>query len=115
MRKIAIAMLFVCVTTARPASAASGPFDGQWVGTAPEAGDCGVLTVSVAVRDNMLTGTVSGKKGSPPIVTTSVGSDGTAKVRYARFEGSVDLSGARFTGTFDTFCGLRSVTGKKSG
>ena len=113
MRKIAIAMLFVCVTTARPASAALGPFDGQWVGTAPEAGDCGVLTVSLAIKDNMLTGTVSGKKGSPPIVTTSVGSDGTAKARYGQFEGSVKLSGAQFTGTFNTFCGMRSVTGKK--
>jgi hypothetical protein len=111
MRKIAIAMLLVCVTTAPPASAAAGPFDGQWVGTAPEAGDCGVLTVSLAIKDSMLTGTVSGKKGSPPIVTTS---DGTAKVRYAQFEGSLKLSDAQFSGTFNTFCGMRSVTGKRA-
>jgi hypothetical protein len=109
MRRIVVA----CMLMGPAAWAAPGPFDGKWVGTAPEAGDCGVLTVTLMVADNLLTGTVSGKKGSPPIVATSLGSDGAAKVRYAQFEGSLRLSGAQFTGSFNTFCGMRSVTGAK--
>jgi hypothetical protein len=66
------------------------------------------------VTDNLLTGNVSGKKGSPPIVTTSLGSDGTAKVRYAQFEGILRLSDSQFTGSFNTFCGIRAVTGAKA-
>jgi len=112
MRRIVVA----CMLVVPAAWGAPGPFDGKWVGTAPEAGDCGVLTVTIMVTDNLLTGNVSGKKGSPPIVTTSLGSDGTAKVRYAQFEGSLRLrlSGAQFTGSFNTFCGLRAVTGAKA-
>jgi hypothetical protein len=70
--------------------------------------------VIIMVTDNLFTGNVSGKKGSPPIVTTSLGIDGTAEVRYAQFEGSLRLSGAQFTGSFNTFCGTRAVIGAKA-
>ena len=39
--------------------------------------------------------------------------DGIAKARYGQFDGSLTLSGAQFTGTFNTFCGMRPVTGKQ--
>jgi hypothetical protein len=108
---IAIGALGFVVNTA---FAAVGPYDGRWIGTAPDAGQCGVLTVTLMITDNLMTGTVNGKRGSPTIVTTSVASDGTAKAKYAQFEGTVKLSGTQFTGSFDTFCGIRAVTGTKA-
>lgn len=101
-----------CVTSSMQASAA-GPYDGKWVGTAPEAGDCGMLTVTMTITNNAISGTVSGKHGGPQIEPASIQPDGTAWLSYKPFQGSVKISGSNFTGQFNTFCGVRAVKGTK--
>jgi hypothetical protein len=106
------AMVFLISMVVLSAHAA-GLFDGRWVGTAPEAGDCGVLTVTLLVTNNVIGGTVSGKHGSPSINPVQVGPDGTAHVKYGQFQGGVRFSVDQFAGNFQTFCGLRDATGKR--
>jgi hypothetical protein len=96
---------------------AAGPFDGKWVGTAPDAGDCGPLVVTLNITDGKITGTVAGKHGSPPIDSGVVKPDGTAHVMYSprtHFEGDVRFFGNTFKGSFATFCGKRETTGSRS-
>jgi hypothetical protein len=95
---------------------AAGPFDGKWVGTAPEAGDCGQLLVTLVVADGTITGTVAGKHGAPPIESGRIATDGTAQLRYAGkqgFRANVKFVGDGFRGTFDTFCGTRATVGSR--
>ena len=54
---------YMCVSGIVARSA--GPYDGKWSGQGPEKGDCGVLTVTLVISDNKITGTVTGKHGSP--------------------------------------------------
>jgi hypothetical protein len=89
---------------------AAGTFDGKWIGTAPEAGDCGVLTVTLVVANNMVGGAVSGKHGSPSINPAPIASGGTAHVNYGRFQAGIRFSGDQFAGNFQTFCGVRDTT-----
>lgn len=92
---------------------AAGTYDGKWVGTAPEAGDCGVLTVTLNVASNTVTGTVSGRHGSPAILPIEIGPDGVAQVQYAPFQARVRFAGEQFQGSFQTYCGLRNTIGKR--
>src|SRR5579859_5734049 len=114
---IAIAVLAFAMLLA--AADAAGPFDGKWVGTAPEAGDCGVLTVTLVVANNQITGTVAGKHGSPTIRTGAIATDGTANVTYAignsssAFSGTIKFVGNAFSGRFQTVCGFRDTTGAR--
>jgi hypothetical protein len=97
-------------------SYAAGPFDGKWVGTAPEAGDCGQLVVTLTITDSKISGTVAGKYGSPSIESGVVAVDGSAKVQYAaqqKFDGAIQFSGGNFRGNFKSFCGLRDVVGSR--
>jgi hypothetical protein len=66
VRFAACVLGLVFLEAVAPASSA-GQYDGRWVGTAPEAGDCGVLTVTMMIGSNTITGFVSGKHGSPSI------------------------------------------------
>ena len=99
------------------AALAAGVYDGNWTGTAPDAGDCGVLTVQMTVVGDQITGTATGKHGSATIKPAAVGADGTVRVIYAgpmtAFGGAVRFSRDRFTGNFDSFCGTRAVTGSR--
>lgn len=99
------------------AAIAAGPYDGTWTGTAPDAGDCGVLTVQMTITDNQITGTANGKHGSATLEPATVGADGTVRVTYAgpmtSFGAAVRFSGDHFTGSFDTFCGTRAVAGSR--
>jgi len=111
-----IAGITVLMINTGSAYSGAGPFDGTWVGAAPEARDCGVLSVTLVIGENKITGTVSGKHGSPRITSGAVGPNGTAQVTYAPnlgFSGTVQFSGDRFTGTFGSVCGARSVSGRK--
>jgi hypothetical protein len=94
-------------------AAAASPFDGAWVGTGPSAGDCGVITVTLAVNDGLISGTVKGSHGIGKVIPTQVAPDGSAQVSYYKFKGTLKLSGNTLAGTFDGFCGLRNVTGAK--
>src|SRR5438067_1978308 len=82
MNRIFASLAIIATVLGGAASRAASPYDGKWVGTAPEAGDCGVLTVTIVVKDNVISGNVSGKHGSPYIRSGTVGSDGTAQVNY---------------------------------
>ena len=94
---------------------AASPYDGKWMGTAPEAGDCGVLTVTLFVKDGSITGgTVSGKHGSPTVHPAAIAQDGLVTLTYGPFQATARLAGAQFTGNFQTFCGTRAVTGAQS-
>jgi len=98
-------------------ASAAGSYDGKWVGTAPEAGDCGLLTVTLFVKDNAISGTVSGKHGAPAIDSGTIAADGTALVTYApgaAFKGNLRFSGNQFAGNFNSVCGTRAVTGSRS-
>ncbi len=93
---------------------AADQYDGKWVGTAPDKGDCGVLTVTLVVGGGTITGNVSGKHGTVTITSGKVEADATAHVKYTRtlgYEGTLKFSGDRFEGQFMTMCGLRDVTG----
>jgi hypothetical protein len=118
MKIIAVATVALAAVCVCCGVMAAGSYDGNWVGTAPEFGDCGVLTVTIVVHDNQITGTVNGKHGNPTIFPTAIGADGTARIMYmgqtTSFTASVRFSGDQFTGNFGTFCGLRAVTGKRS-
>jgi hypothetical protein len=96
---------------------AAGPFDGKWVGTAPDAGDCGVLTVTLTVADNMLAGTVVGKHGTGTISPTRIATDGTVQVKYGdsrNFQAGIRFAGDQLAGRFDSFCGVRDTAGKRA-
>jgi hypothetical protein len=42
---------------------AGGQFDGQWMGTAPEADDCDVLMVTLTIVGDRITGTARAASG----------------------------------------------------
>jgi hypothetical protein len=113
MWKFAVACLLGVLFAAPAASVSDNPFDGKWIGTAPDAGDCGVLTLSITVYNGWINGTVKGSHGVPKIEPTQIGSDGTAQVSYYKFKGTLKLLGIILAGTFDSFCGLRTVAGAK--
>jgi hypothetical protein len=96
-------------------ASAAGSYDGKWVGTAPDAGDCGVLTVTLAISGTTISGTVAGEHGSPSIKTAAVAADGSAHMTYGTqpFEANARFSGSQFSGQFMTFCGIRQVTGTR--
>jgi hypothetical protein len=105
----------VKIAGANMACRAGGQFDGQWVGTAPKAGDCGVLTVTLTIVDDRITGTVVGRHGTDYIGGATVSSVGTAAVAYGGTgRGSVRFWGNTFAGTFGSFCGRRNVTGARA-
>jgi hypothetical protein len=109
-------ILAFAISFAGTSSHAAGPFDGKWVGTAPEAGDCGQLVVTLTITDSKITGTVAGKHGPPSIQSGDVAADGRARVLYADqqgFDGAIQFSGDNFRGNFKSFCGLRDVTGSR--
>jgi hypothetical protein len=117
MKKVAI-----CFSTIGLLIAASGssvgavtPFDGKWVGTAPEAGDCGQLVVTMTIADGKITGAVAGKHGAPPIDSGAVTANGAAELHYAKqgFRANVRFEGNTFRGNFDTFCGPRATVGSR--
>jgi hypothetical protein len=96
---------------------ASGPFDGLYQGQGEAKGDCGILTVTLTVRDNVITGSVAGAHGSPTITSGTVASDGAAHVKYAPangFEADEKFSASWFVGKFMTFCRTRDVTGRRA-
>jgi hypothetical protein len=94
---------------------AGGQFDGQWVGTAPEAGDCGILTVTLTVVDDRITGTVVGRHGIGYIAAAAVSPDGAAEVAYGGTgKGWLKFSGNTFSGSFGSYCGRRDVTGARA-
>jgi hypothetical protein len=97
---------------------ASGPFDGKWVGTAPEKGDCGVLTVTIDVVDGrVVSGSVVGNHGSPPIDWGFVQPNGFGKVQYSSQPtntAQLTFAGNVFTGWFPTMCGRRAVSGSRT-
>lgn len=113
-----MAAILILVTVVSVA-AAGGPYDGKWIGTAPEAGDCGVLTVTLTITNNMIAGNVTGKHGSPSIQSGSVNPDGSAHVTYSiglsanPFQGTARFAGTQFSGQFMTVCGIRQVTGSR--
>ncbi len=93
---------------------AADQYDGKWVGTAPDKGDCGLLTVTMVIGGSTISGNVSGKHGSPRISSGKVEADGSARVKYGPtlgYEGTLRFSGDKFDGQFMTLCGLRDVTG----
>lgn len=113
---IATIIGLLAITLAAVAAYSAGPYDGTWRGQGEARGDCGVLTVNLVVRDNAITGTVSGQHGSPPITSGIIGANGSARVKYAAaqgFEGTIQFSPDQFDGQFMTFCGTRQVIGKK--
>jgi hypothetical protein len=118
MRNLAGA-LAALVMLAGPAAIAAGPYDGQWVGTAPDAGDCGVLTVTLTINGSAISGNVTGKRGSPSIQSGAIAADGSAHVTYSlgqnerSLEGNARFSGNQFSGQFATMCGIRQVTGSR--
>ena len=115
MRRISLLISITSLTSAVMFSArASGPFDGKWIGTAPEAGDFSVLTVTLIVTDNTIAGTVSGKHGSPSINPALIASDGTVQIKYGPFQAGIRFSGDQSTGKFQTRCGVRDTAGKRS-
>jgi CubicO group peptidase (beta-lactamase class C family) len=113
---LAIAMV-AAVIFAGVSALADGRLDGKWVGTAPEAGDCGVLTVTIVVTNNTIRGgTVSGNHGYTFINPASIAPDGTAQIEYGLYgqaQTGIQFSGDQFTGRFRTVCGLRDTTGKR--
>jgi hypothetical protein len=100
------------------AANAASPYDGRWLGTAPEAGDCGVLTVNITVIDGkVVAGTVSGRHASPPIDWGFVRPDGFGKIQYSTqptLTAILTFSGNQFTGLFPTHCGKRPVSGSRT-
>jgi hypothetical protein len=105
---------FLAFALAFAGPAHADQYDGTWVGSSPAAGDCGPLTVILIVSGKTIGGTVSGKNGSPRIRPISFPQTGVVSIDYARFTASVRFSGNRFTGQFNTFCGVRQVVGTKS-
>ena len=98
---------------AGPAAYAAGKYDGTWSGTAPTKGDCGVLNVAMTVKDNKVTGTVKGAKGTASIESGTVASDGSVKIKYQTSGATIKFSADTFTGQFATLCGMRETTGNK--
>jgi hypothetical protein len=89
-----------------------------WAGSstaAPAAGDCGVLTVTLTIADDRITGTVVGRHGTGYIDAATVSPDGTAAVAYGGTgRGSVRFSGNTFAAIFDSLCGRRNATGARA-
>jgi len=109
-----VTVVLSCVSANFAVSA--GSYDGKWSGQGAEKGDCGVLTVTLVISDSRITGTVSGKHGSPQIDSGAVNPDGRAKVYYAPkqgFQGTINFTGDKFVGQFATFCGVREVNGTR--
>jgi hypothetical protein len=117
MRKMAIRFSTVGLLLANSVSSVGAvtSFDGKWVGTAPEAGDCGQLVVTMTISDGKISGTVAGKHGAPPIDSGTVEANGAAELRYAKqgFRANVRFEGNAFRGNFDTFCGPRPTEGSR--
>jgi hypothetical protein len=113
------AIVTLGLATAPPATLsayAADQYDGKWVGTAPDKGDCGVLTVTMIIGGSTICGNVSGKHGSPTITSGKVEGDGTARVVYTAtlsYEGTLRFPPDRFEGQFMTMCGLRDVVGAR--
>jgi hypothetical protein len=116
MNKVATGVMpcLILVGILTGVAVAADSYDGKWIGTAPDAGDCGILTVTLAINDNSITATVSGKHGAPHSLPAKIASDGTAQLKYGQFQGTVRLAGSQFTGNFQTFCDVRTVTGTKA-
>ncbi len=95
------------------AAYAAGAFDGNWSGTGEAKGECGVLSVTMTVKDNKISGTIKGAKGTTSISSGAVESDGSAKIKYQNSGGTVKFSKDAFVGHFATLCGVREATGKK--
>lgn len=119
MKKTAIALAATAlVLTASPSvGTAASPFDGKWAGTAPEAGECGQLVITMTITDGQISGTVAGRKGSPPILSGRVSVAGEAEISYAPsqgFKASIKFVKDTFAGRFDTFCGTREAKGSRS-
>ena len=96
-----------------PAAYAAGAYDGTWSGTSPDKGNCGVLHVTMTVKDNKVTGTVKGARGTASMETATIASDGSVKVKYQNSGATIKFSADSFTGKFASLCGERDTTGKK--
>ncbi len=75
---------------------AADQYDGKWVGTAPDAGDCGVLTVAMVIGGSTITGNVSGNHGSVAINSGKVEADGTGTREIhkdPRLRGHIEIFG----------------------
>jgi hypothetical protein len=112
-----IAIAGLAYAMAPTAAHAAGRFDGRWLGLAPAAGDCGVMTVSLVVTDDRISGTVAGLHDTEAIVEPAlVSTGGTAQFALAGglgFSATVRFSGLAFTGNFLSHCGLRVVSGSR--
>jgi hypothetical protein len=115
MIKISVVALALAITVA---ANAGGPFDGNWVGTAPALGDCGVLTVRMTVLDGrVVSGSVAGNHGAPAIDWGFVQPNGFGKVQYSTqptATAQLTFTGNVFTGWFPTKCGRRAVSGTRA-
>lgn len=118
MRLGMLAIAFFVGMTAT--SYATGPFDGHWEGEAPYAEGCGVWKFFFDIRDNAVSGTVTGQLHGFPasgVVTGgSVTPDGTAIVTWGKnyhFQGNFRFSPDSMVGNITTDCGNRSMTGKR--
>lgn len=96
-----------------PAAYAAGAFDGNWSGTGEAKGECGVLSVAMIVKDNKISGSIKGAKGTAAISSGTVETDGSAKIKYQNSGATVKFSKDTFVGNFATLCGVREATGKK--
>jgi hypothetical protein len=118
MRTAKILTVIGVIVTFAGGAHASGPFDRTWVGTAPEKGDCGILTVTINVADGKVVGgSVVGNHGAPPIDWGFVQPNGFGKVQYSSQPTStaqLTFAGNVFTGWFPTMCGRRAVSGSRA-
>jgi hypothetical protein len=92
---------------------AAGPYDGRWTAQAPQTGNCSETFLSIDIVDGALRGNVGSEDNLGTVAATSVAPDGTAKIAFGSFGGTLQLSGESLRGTVKFPCGEVSMAGSR--
>jgi hypothetical protein len=111
-----VALIALAGLVALPTMAA-GPYDGQWSAQQNMGGSCGMVTVTLTVLDNKMSGSVTNAFYRAGIGNVAVAPDGSVAFNsYGRIirPGTVKFSSNGFELHIDSSCGALTISGKKA-